>query len=111
VIRQRRSTKLLALLTALVLILAACGGDDDDEGTQATNPDESTPSTEDPENLQEGGTVTYASDQEPTGWNVNTSNDSLAALNWMSVLVLPSPFIITPDFEVVLDENLMESAE
>jgi len=110
VIRQRRSAKLLALLTAFVLIFAACGGDDE-EGTQAENPDESTPSTEAVEDLQEGGTVTYASDQEPTGWNVNTSNDSLAALNWMSVLVLPSPFVINPDFTVELDENLMESAE
>lgn len=109
-IRQRRSLKLLALLTAFVLIFAACGGDDDD-GTTADNPDESTPETQPADELTEGGTVTYASDQEPTGWNVNTSNDSLAALNWMSVIVLPSPFIIEPDFTVQLDENLMESAE
>lgn len=109
-IRQRRSAKLLALLTAFVLIFAACGGDDDDDAT-AENPDESTPSTEDVDSLEQGGTVTFASDQEPTGWNVNTSNDSLAALAYMEAIVLPSPFIVQPDFTVELDENLMESAE
>jgi peptide/nickel transport system substrate-binding protein len=107
VIPRRRSLKLLALLTAFVLLFAACGGDDDD--TTAA-PEESTTLTT-ATDLQPGGTVTYASDQEPTGWNVNTSNDSLAALAWMEAIVLPSPYIIQPDFTVTLDENLMASAE
>jgi oligopeptide transport system substrate-binding protein len=32
--RQRRSTKLLALILGLSLVAAACGGDDDDEGAE-----------------------------------------------------------------------------
>lgn len=94
---------LLVLLLVLALVAAACGGDDDD----ATG----TPTGVDPDELREGGTVTFANDQEPTGWNINTASDNLLALGIMVQHVYPSTFLTTPDFEVVLDEELMVSAE
>jgi peptide/nickel transport system substrate-binding protein len=103
----RKGRKLLVVLFAFTLLAAACGDDDDgggDEGTDTTAPTTVT-------DVPEGGTVTYASDQEPTGWNTNTGNDNLAALNYMTILVYPQAFDTTPDFEVVMNEDLLTSAE
>jgi peptide/nickel transport system substrate-binding protein len=103
--RQRRSFKLLALLFSLVFLAAACGDDDDDEG--GGGQDTTTTAGE----AAEGGTVTFASDQEPTGWNINTASDNLFALGQIVQHVYPQTFDITPEFEVVMNEDLLESAE
>ena len=101
--------RLLVLLAALSLVAAACGGDDGNEGEGATgDTDGDTATTVEG---QEGGTVTFASDQEPEGWNVNTASENLAALQWLVVEVYPSVFRVLPDFTIELDEDLMESAE
>jgi peptide/nickel transport system substrate-binding protein len=103
----RKGRKLLVVIFACALLAAACGDDDNsgDEGSGTTAPPTTTA------DVPEGGTVTYASDQEPTGWNVNTANDNLAALNYMTILVYPQAFDITPDFEVVMNKDLLTSAE
>ena len=103
----RKGRKLLVVIFAFALFAAACGDDDNsgDEGSgTTTTPDTVT-------DVPEGGTVTYASDQEPTGWNVNTANDNLAALNYMTILVYPQAFDTTPEFEVVMNKDLLTSAE
>ena len=100
----RKGRKLLVVIFAFALLAAACGDDDDsgDEGGgTTTTPDTVT-------DVPEGGTVTYASDQEPTGWNVNTANDNLAALNYMTILVYPQAFDTTPEFEVVMNKDLLD---
>jgi peptide/nickel transport system substrate-binding protein len=103
-----RGSKLLVLLLSFVLIVAtACGGDDDNASEEGKGADDTVPEEEVPT----GGEVTYASDQEPTGWNPNTGNDSLAALAYMAKLVYPQTFITMPDFTVEPDQNLLVSAE
>jgi peptide/nickel transport system substrate-binding protein len=102
--------KLLVVLFAFTLLAAACG-DDDDGGGDESGGTTAPPSTRAAEDVPEGGTVTYASDQEPTGWNVNTANDNLAALNYMTILVYPQAFDTTPDFKVVMNKDLLTSAE
>ena len=105
--------RLLVLLMALSLVAAACGGDDDEgtgegaAGTDAEGEETTTTAGE----AQEGGTVTYASDQEPEGWNNNTASENLAALTWLTVQVYPAVFKVLPDFSIELDDELMESAE
>ena len=103
----RKGRKLLVVIFAFALLAAACGDDDNsgDEGSGTTAPPDTVT------DVPEGGTVTYASDQEPTGWNVNTANDNLAALNYMTILVYPQAFDITPDFKVVMNKDLLTSAE
>lgn len=128
--------RLLVLLVALSLVAAACGDDDDpepaavDDGdaaeTEIVDPEAEDTESEDTEAESEGsetegsepeaggadgGTVTYASDQEPEGWNTNTASENLAALNWLIIEVYPSVFKVLPDFSVVLNEDMMESAE
>ncbi len=103
-----RGLKFLALLFTLIMLAAACGGDDGGGGEEAGDePEETTPR----EDVPEGGTVTFALDQEPTGWNPNTANDALLALNNLTILVYPQAFDISPEFKPVMNEDLLESAE
>jgi peptide/nickel transport system substrate-binding protein len=103
-----RWMRVLALLLGLSLLAAACGDDDDEgaggEGTATTQGEDGEPAA--------GGTVTFASPQEPVkGWNINTSEANLLALGQLTEVVFPQAFVTTPDFEVVMNEDLLESAE
>ena len=99
--------KLLVLLLSFVLFTAACGGSDDNKTEEGKSAKDTVPKEEVPT----GGEITYASDQEPTGWNPQTGNDSLAALAYLTTMVYPQAFITQPDFSVEPDENLLVSAE
>lgn len=93
--RRGPKTRLFVLLAVLSLVAAACGEDDD--------------STTD--GVVEGGSITYASDQTLDGFNVNTTTDGSAALQWIMINVFPQAFRALPDFRVVKDDNLLDSAE
>jgi peptide/nickel transport system substrate-binding protein len=113
-VMKPRWLRVLALFLGLSMIAAACGGDDD---TSADNQGRETEETtegdtdEGGDEAASGGTVVFANDQEPDGWNINTASSNLLALGQLTELVFPSAFRTTPDFEVVMDENLLESAE
>jgi peptide/nickel transport system substrate-binding protein len=104
---QRKGPRswLLVLLVVLSLVAAACGGDDDDDGESTTE------TTAEEVKVEKGGSLTYASEQQLSGFNINTSADGIAALQWVVINVYPQAFRALPDFEVVPDENLLESAE
>ena len=72
---HRRLTSLLALLAVLSLVAGACADDDGDEGGSGTT-DTTEASSRDLEERAEGGTLVYAADQEPTGFNGSTSKDN-----------------------------------
>ncbi|HEX7167630.1 MAG TPA: ABC transporter family substrate-binding protein [Acidimicrobiales bacterium] len=71
----RRNPWLLALFVVLALIAGACGSDDDDDPTAGEDTEEETDS-KDIEERGAGGSLVYAADQEPTGFNGNTSKDN-----------------------------------
>lgn len=71
----RRSASLLALLAALSLVAAACGGGNG-TGEDAGSDREDTRSEAKIEDRAPGGTLVYGADQEPTGFNGNTSKDN-----------------------------------
>ena len=89
-VRRRRPMALLAVLAAVSLVAAGCGGDDDDEGATGTGTD-----TED---VREGGTIAFAAEQEPTGFNNLTSKDNLAYLRYIMQNVWPYAYRARPDF-------------
>jgi peptide/nickel transport system substrate-binding protein len=108
-VKKPRWQRVLALFLGLSMVAAACGDDDDtaDDGTtettEATGGDEG--------EATEGGTVVFAADQEPAGWNINTASSNLLALGMLTEVVFPSAFRTMPDFEVEMDEHLLDSAE
>lgn len=109
--RTRRRSALFALLTILALIAAACGGDDDKGDDGAATGDTTATTEADTVEVQQGGTLTYSSDQKVGGFNNGTSADNKASLAYIILNVYPQLFRTTPDFEVVPDENYVESAE
>ena len=64
-----RTVRLAALLVGL-MVAAACGGGDDEGGLSGGEAQ-----------IQEGGTLSFASDQEQAGFNPNTAKDNLFALS------------------------------
>lgn len=60
-----------------------------------------------------GGTarVTFASEQEPRGWNNATASESLLATGVIVDNVYPSAFVQTPQLDVAMNADLLVSAE
>jgi peptide/nickel transport system substrate-binding protein len=98
-VHRLRTVRLAALLVGLAMVAAACGGGDEggDTGGEAQ--------------IQEGGTLSFASDQEQAGFNQNTAKDNLFALSNIVTNIYPSVFNIHPDFTVQLSKEFMDSAE
>jgi peptide/nickel transport system substrate-binding protein len=99
--KNLRSLRWVVLILGLALVAAACGGGGGGGGGGNNSSN----------NIQEGGTLNYAADQEPTGFNPQTSKDNGTSVLWVVNRVYPSVFVTKPDFTVALDDQLMESAE
>ena len=98
--KRRRPLRLAVLPIAFALVIAACGGDGGGEGESGTS-----------NAIREGGTLSYAADQEPTGFNNNTSKDNGTSVLNVVINMFPPVFRLHPDFSVQLNKELMDSAE
>ncbi len=98
--KNLRSVRWIVLILGIALVLAACGGGGGGGGGGNSS-----------NNIKEGGTLNYAADQAPTGFNPNTSKDNGTSVLWVVNRVYPSVFQTRSDFSVALDTDLMESAE
>ena len=100
--RQRqRPLHLAAVFLAFALVIAACsggGGGGGGTGSSATA-------------VKDGGTLSYAADQEPTGFNYNTSKDNGTSVLNVTINMFPPVFRLHPDYSVQLNKELMDSAE
>jgi peptide/nickel transport system substrate-binding protein len=99
-VHRLRTVRLAALLVGLAMVAAACGGGDDEGGETGGEAQ-----------IKEGGTLSFASDQEQAGFNPNTAKDNLFALSNIVTNIYPSVFNIHPDFTVQLSSEFMDSAE
>src|SRR5262245_43749376 len=99
--KNSRLLRWFVLILGLSLIAAACGGGGGGGGGGNNNS----------KNIKEGGTLNYAADQEPTGFNGNTSKDNGTSVLWVTNRIYPGVFHSNPDYTVSLDTDLMESAE
>jgi peptide/nickel transport system substrate-binding protein len=100
-VHRMRTVRLAALLVGLALVAAACGGGGGESGGGGGGEAQ----------IKEGGTLSFASDQEQAGFNPNTAKDNLFALSNIVTNIYPSVFNIHPDFSVQLSENVVDSAE
>jgi peptide/nickel transport system substrate-binding protein len=88
------------LLVGVVLVAAGCGGGGGGGGTGGGTA-----------NIKEGGTLNYGADQEPTGFNNNTSKDNGTSVANVMIQVLPQACHLTPDFGVQMNDDLLQSWE
>jgi peptide/nickel transport system substrate-binding protein len=99
-VHRLRRVRLAALLVGLALVAAACGGGDDGGDTSGGSAQ-----------IQPGGTLNYAADQEPTGFNNNTSKDNGTSVLNIVINMFPQAFHAQPDFTVKMDDAFLDSAE
>ena len=96
-IRRRRHMAVLGMLLALSLVASACGSDSKKTASGTTT----TAAAAGNAAVKDGGTITYAAEQEPTGFNNLTSKDNLAELRHIMRHVWPYAYMAKPDFSVV----------
>lgn len=99
-LRRYGGTAVLLLVAALVI--AACGGGNETSGGNAN---------QGPVEVKAGGKITYGADQEPTGFNNNTSKDNGTSVQNVMENVNPSVFKCPPDLKVTLNSDFMDSVE
>jgi peptide/nickel transport system substrate-binding protein len=98
--QRRRPLQPAVILLAFALVIAACtggGGGGGDTGSSGTA-------------IKDGGTLSYAADQEPTGFNNNTSKDNGTSVLNVVINMFPPVFRLHPDYSVRLNQELMDSA-
>jgi peptide/nickel transport system substrate-binding protein len=100
-VHRLRTVRLAALLVGLAMVAAACGGGGDEGGGGGGGNAQ----------IQPGGTLNYAADQEPTGFNNNTSKDNGTSVLNIVVNMFPFAFHAQPDFTVKMDDAFLDSAE
>ena len=98
-----RTVRLAALLVGLAMIAAGCGGGDDENKSSGGGSSNAA--------VKDGGTLNYAADQEPTGFNNNTSKDNGTSVLNIVVGMFPFTFHAQPDFTVKMDDAFLDSAE
>jgi peptide/nickel transport system substrate-binding protein len=98
-VHRLRLARWAPLLVGVALVAAGCGGGGGGGGGGGTTA------------TKEGGTLNYGADQEPTGFNLNTSKDNGTSVANVMINVLPQAFHLTPDFGVEMNSDLLESAE
>lgn len=93
-------------IVACVAILAAGCSASDPPSTSAT------PSTAAPVAVQEGGTLVFAADTEPTaGLNNRTTRGNTPAVSTVMRRLWPFVWITTPDFKTVLNTDVVTSVD
>jgi peptide/nickel transport system substrate-binding protein len=93
--RSRHPLYLTALVATGALVLAACGSSSPSKTSGTTN----------------GGSITYALDEDIAGFNVNYANDNLFVLQEILDQVWPSVYVTQPNATVALNTELVTSAK
>jgi len=102
-VHRLRTVRLAALLVGLAMIAAGCGGGGDENKSSGGGSSNAA--------VKDGGTLNYAADQEPTGFNNNTSKDNGTSVLNIVVGMFPFTFHAQPDFTVKMDDAFLDSAE
>lgn len=95
--KLRRGLGLLVPAAIVVLTAAACGGNNATSGGGTNNGGQA----------KQGGVLKYGADQEPTGFNDNTSSDNGTSVQNVVIRVLPNTYYVHPDFTVQYDKELL----
>lgn len=103
---HRTARRVLPVLLVSTLAAAGCSSG---SSTSSHKPGAGAPAKA--ANVKDGGTLTFGADQEPSGFNNNTSKDNSTAAGDVDEGLLPSVFKTHPDFTPQLDKDLMVSAE
>jgi peptide/nickel transport system substrate-binding protein len=115
---RTRAASLAAVVAAAALVLAACGGggggsEDASEGGVyadcATSPN--TCNSVPADQLQQGGTITVASEKNIDNWNVISAEGNVDWTGMATKPLVPYAFYTAPDLKSTMNTDLLTSAE
>ncbi|WP_037355647.1 ABC transporter family substrate-binding protein [Amycolatopsis orientalis] len=115
---RSRAAKLGAFVAGAALLLSACGGGGGGNSAVQTgqafadcdkNPN--TCNSAQPDQLQQGGDVTYAIEKNVPNWNVISAEGNVFETGEVTKGLLPYTFYATPDLKPVLNKDFVESAD
>jgi peptide/nickel transport system substrate-binding protein len=118
--RRSRVASLVAIGAAATLVLAACGGgggggDGDGDASAGVfagcGSDPNTCNEVPADQLQQGGQLTFVVEKNLSNWNVNSSEGNVFETGMVTKALMPYTYITTPDLKLVLNEDLLASAE
>jgi len=114
--KRTRAAAAAAVATAAALVLAACGGGGGAGGSSGgvygdcqTSPNTCNSAAAD--ELQQGGTVTLASEKNIDNWNVISSEGNTDWTGMSTKPLLTYAFYTSPDLKPTLNTDLLESAD
>ncbi|GAA2853085.1 oligopeptide ABC transporter substrate-binding protein OppA [Pseudonocardia halophobica] len=114
--KRTRAAAAAAVATAATLVLAACGGGGGAGGSSggvygdcSTNPN--TCNSVPADQLQQGGTVTLASEKNIDNWNVISSEGNVDWTGMSTKPLLTYAFYTSPDLKPTLNTDLLDSAD
>ena len=107
----------VAVVGAAALLLAACGGGGQGEGNAVASGNFADCTTDinncnsvPPDQIQQGGQITFAIEKNIPNWNVNSADGNVFETGMATKAYLPYAFSNTPDLKLELNTDLMESA-
>jgi peptide/nickel transport system substrate-binding protein len=103
--RLQKRVSLVAPVALLALGAAACGGSSGNSGSSNSAKPNTTAT------VKQGGTLTFASEKVPEGFNINTSADVTFDTGLQMDPLAPWAFNNTPGLDVALNTDLLDSAE
>ncbi|GAA4560013.1 ABC transporter family substrate-binding protein [Pseudonocardia xishanensis] len=114
--KRTRAAAAAAVATAAALVLAACGGGGGAGGSSGgvygdcdANPNTCNSASAD--QLQQGGTVTLASEKNIDNWNVISSEGNTDWTGMSTKPLVTYAFYTSPDLKATLNTDLLESAD
>ena len=102
--RLQKRVSLVAPVALLALGAAACGGSSGSSGSSNSAKPNTTAT------VKQGGTLTFASEKVPEGFNINTSADVTFDTGLQMDPLAPWAFNNTPGLDVALNTDLLDSA-
>ncbi|WP_026453324.1 ABC transporter family substrate-binding protein [Saccharomonospora iraqiensis] len=116
---KSRVARYAALVAGASLVLASCGGGGNGDGGEGTtgqafadcdaNPNTCNEAA--PDQLQDGGEITFAMEKNVENWNITSSEGNVLDTAMAIKTILPHTFYTKPDFTPALNEDVFESAE
>jgi peptide/nickel transport system substrate-binding protein len=104
---RRKSVWLLGVVVSMALVAAACGSSKNKSGSASNTTAPLPTAANTTAQVKKGGTLNYGADQEPTGFNNNTSKDNGTSVVNIMDRVWPSAFHYYPDITVHYDKQLL----
>ncbi|MFF0145360.1 peptide/nickel transport system substrate-binding protein [Amycolatopsis sulphurea] len=114
---RSRAVQLGAFVAGAALLLSACGGGGGNSAVQTgqafadcdQNPN--TCNSAQSDQVQDGGTVTYAIEKNIPDWNVTSAKGNVFETGEVTRGLLPHTFYTTPELKSVLNKDFVESAD